>query len=828
VTQTDASEPGAGIEEVGIEEILVLHHSHLDVGYTHSQPILWRLQAEYITQAMDWLERTADLPQDCRPKWTCEATEPVLRWLADATADQTVRFKDLCDQGRIGLSALGWNVSSLIDRPGIRRLLAGKRALEDVVGRPIQVACQHDVNGVPWPLADELLDAGVDLFVMAVNRHLGGPVPPRPGLFAWRTPEGRRLRVFNGSHYTMFDQLLNAWDDEVDRMAEGWNAFHERLRRTGYRLPFVYLTSTCSPIMWDNAPPNPYLPDLIRRWNEQGRGPRIRYATFDDLRERIMRIADDDERMPELTGDWTDYWSFGAGSMPTATAVNQQTKPLLAAAEALKADPALVAAAAEQADLFDEHTASSWNTDPANPQAQAIEAIKQAGAHEGHELAAFAVMDGLERLAGNPVADKGIEGVLLANPTPYPRTVTPTLPESWFTEPTPATERTYRASRMAYENRSWRVPPPTLTTTTTTVTPTPTAGQCRHFGPIDLPAEAWRIIDLDDLPAPDFPNRPTHEIIRQKRSSRELNFASAVDRAPAVGRIESRFHVLTYDPDSGRITSLIDRATAREILRPRPGMDLMSFVLERPDPLVEGTRRAFYQRDLDREMVDESCWEPWSPIHETAERVLSCTAQEQPGHVTLERRFVALGTRSLIQRIRLDAIDPIVRIDIDVDLAGEADPRGVYFALPLAMNQGWQAAFDTAGQTVALDDEQLPGASRGWVTVQSTAAMWDEHGAVALLTPDAPLIQFGGFHFGPPPEAVPRVPDPLLLSWAANNYWDTNFPQVQNGPVSLRYGLLTLPTPDPATIAEHAAKLRSPVLAWPVTTRGHPPSAGVL
>ncbi len=790
-----------------IEEILVLHHSHLDVGYTHSQPILWRLQAEYISQALDWLERTADLPDDHRPKWTCEATEPIRRWLADASPDQLVRFKDLCDQGRIGLSALRWHVSATIDRPGIRRLLAGKRELEDVVGRSIPVACQHDVNGVPWPIADELLDAGVDLFVMAINRHLGRPVAPRPGLFAWETPSGRRLRVFNGSHYTMFDQLLNAWDDSVERMAEGWHAFQERLRRTGYRLPFVYLTSTCSPIMWDNAPPNPYLPDLIRRWNEQEAGPRIRYATFEDLRERVARVPE--EEIPVLGGDWTDFWSFGVGSTPVATAVNQQTKSLLAAAEVLGADPALVDEAADRVDLFDEHSWSYWNTEPGNPQARAIEAIKHAGAHEGHELAAFAVMDALERLAGNPVADKGIAGVLVCNPTPYHRTVALDLPDAWFTEPTAANERTYRASRMAYENRPWRTPAPDE--------------QRAWFGPLDLAPGARRILKLDELPDAVFPGQPTHELVRHNRSARELNFAASVDRAATTGRIESPFHVLTYDPGSGRVTSLVDRATGREILRPRPGMDLLSFIRERPDPLIDGSRRAFYQRDLEREMVDESCWQPWTPIREPAERVLSCSIEERPGRMTLERRFAAPGTTGLIQRICLNAIDPVIRIDIDIDLAGDASPAGVYLALPLAMDPGWRAAFDTAGQTVELDKGQLPGASRGWVTVQSAAAMWDEHGAVALLTPDAPLVQFGGFHFGPPPEAVERVPDPLLLSWVANNYWDTNFPQVQSGRTRLRYGLLTLAEPDATEIAEHAAKLRSPVLTWPVTTGGRAP-----
>jgi hypothetical protein len=254
----------------------------------------------------------------------------------------------------------------------------------------------------------------------------------------------------------------------------------------------------------------------------------------------------------------------------------------------------------------------------------------------------------------------------------------------------------------------------------------------------------------------------------------------------------------------------------------------LSFVRERPDPLVDDSRRAFYARDLDREMADESCWQPCTPIREPAERVLDCAVEERPGSVVLVRRFAAPGTRHLVQRITFDAIDPTIRIDIEVDLVGDATPAGVYFALPLALEPGWRAEFDTAGQAVTLDDGQLPGSSRGWMTVESTATMWDLRGTVALLTPDAPLVQFGGFHFGPPPDAITRDRDPLLLSWVANNYWDTNFPQVQSGPVRLRYGLLTLAEPDRAEIADRAAALRSPVLTWPVTSGGRAPSAGTL
>lgn len=795
-------------QPLAVEDILLLHHSHLDLGYTHSQPVLWELQQEYIDQAIDWLEQTHDLPPGSRPKWTCEATEPLRRWLARASADRIERFRSLHAQGRIGVSALRWHVGSSVDEAGLRRLLAGKDELEQMLGTPIRVACQHDVNGVPWPLADVLLDAGVDFFVMAINAHLGRAVEPRPGMFMWEAPSGRRLRVLNGHHYTMFDQVMFAWDDSVDRMAEGWELLAARLRDLGYALPFVYLTSTCSPVMWDNAPPNPFLPSLVQRWNEAERGPRVGYVTLDDVRERAFGVTEAD--IPTLRGDWTDYWAFGHGSAPIATALNQRAKPLAAAASALAGeDGDVVRRAMECIDLYDEHTFGYWDTVDEHPQTQTIELLKHALAHEGYELASFAVMDGLERLAGNSAADRGVAAVLICNTGPDALTVSPVLPAAWFTDP----QRTYRASRMVYDGRSWEA--------------RFAADDARLFGPVELLPFSWRVVPLDRLPQ-SVPVALSHRVESEAITRRETNIALVANHVRRVGIIDSPFYELRYELHSGRIVSLVDRVRDRELLAPRDGLDFFAYVRERPDGLRDGSRYAFYQRDLDKEKVDISCWQDWSPVRERATRVVACEVYEKAGRMTFERVLEAPGMRHLVQRISFLPADPVIHLEADFELEPDPSPQAVYFAFPLALRAGWEAVFDTAGQVVRLDDDQLPGACRNWVAAETFAALGDGAGAVGLLCPDAPLVQLGDFHFGPPLDAVPRAENPLLLGWPVNNYWETNFPRVQHGRTRLRYGFVSVDTLDVARLRELGRTLRQPALVWPVTTNGRVEGAGRL
>src|SRR5258708_25839025 len=88
-----------------IKELLVLLHTHVDLGYTHPQPVVWELHDRYLEEALDLCERTSDWPEPCRMKWTCELTCTFLHWLERAPQARVHRLHALVRNGQISLGA---------------------------------------------------------------------------------------------------------------------------------------------------------------------------------------------------------------------------------------------------------------------------------------------------------------------------------------------------------------------------------------------------------------------------------------------------------------------------------------------------------------------------------------------------------------------------------------------------------------------------------------------------------------------------------------------------------------------------------------------------
>jgi alpha-mannosidase len=184
-----------------IKTIFVINHSHTDVGFTDFQDVCFRQHREFIEQALDLIEATADYPEGARYRWVCETTGPLERYLRNASAKHIDRFQRWRQKGAIDIAGMQYNLTPLLNLEQMHRSLYPVRRLRENYGLAVRSAMQDDVNGISWVFADLLPAIGIDFLTLAVNPIRGGAPKPRPCAFWWEGPAGGRILVWNGYHY---------------------------------------------------------------------------------------------------------------------------------------------------------------------------------------------------------------------------------------------------------------------------------------------------------------------------------------------------------------------------------------------------------------------------------------------------------------------------------------------------------------------------------------------------------------------------------------------------------------------------------------------------
>ncbi|MFD0693604.1 glycosyl hydrolase-related protein [Paenibacillus sp. GCM10027628] len=781
-----------------IKEVLVLHHSHLDVGYTHAQPILLEMQKNYIDQALQLCELTEDWSELNKFRWTCEATLPVLQWLETATSRQVEQFKRFLQNGQMSISANLLHATPLCSPEQIAKMLYPLKQLRTRFGIDIKTAINHDINGQPWPYSQLLLDAGVEFFIMGINIHFGGFPLTRPSAFHWQTPDRRKLLTFNGEHYSLFSQICNVNAKDTNIMAEGLAKYVEKIESTpDYPFDFIYLTATNLPL-YDNNPPDRDLAELIKSWNGEGREQTISFVTPEQLYAKVKKY---DSQLHVHSGDWTDYWNFGSGSAAKETKLNRRTKQGMKAVELMDAfkreeNPSYLQIkeqAWEQILLYDEHTWGTFNSisEPDHINVDIGWMHKAHYAYLANSLTGYLLGVQMEKLAENPLQSEEPEGIMIVNPSSVPVTHDIRILSSFKTP-----GRHLRADRMRQVLMN---------------------NEANHsgasYGKIELPPFSWRKIPFQTLQEAELSplissHSGTIEWVEEGLWSRDIT----IDE----GYIETPFHKCSFDPLTGRITSLYDKVQNWEVLDLSSPWTLFQYVQETIDPVYHPNHRStLFPRDVEKGNNGISVWNhDWKAKRQTYTQMKSCYVERSAHCVTLILRFEAPGVDHLEQRFTFFDYSADIEMKVSYNKQDITTPEGTYFAIPLNIGS-WRCQYDTAGQFVELDAQQLPGVCRDYITVDKSVSVYDGSHGVTLICPDAPLVQVGNFNFGKEQKSIERHANPLLLAWPMNNYWDTNFRARQPGAVSFTYVLSTFQSFDPASVMESAVRAVSPVLITP-------------
>lgn len=805
------------------KELLVLHHTHVDIGYTHPQDVIWELHDRYLDEAIEHCERTAGYPEGSRMKWTCEVTGVALHWLKSASPRQVERMRKLVANDQIGFGAMLFHWTAIHQEDMLRESLHAIRIVRDTLGADIRFAMQTDVNGIPWSVPDMLLDAGIEGLMMSINIHMGGFPLSRPKVFRWETPSGRELTVFSGEHYNAFtrEAALRCASPVVDvcresvleTMQAGLERYFVRLEKKGWNHEFAILTAT-HPCMDDNGPPNPQLPELVRFWNESGRGPFVRIVSLKELFARIGALGVD--TLPCHGGDWTDYWTNGIASSALEVTMSRRAHGALWGARALGTclppceDRSRAEAAAVQAlHLSNEHT---WNVFASTGAlgtggSGRIEPIPEAEQrlHKSNQCASaltfsrMARRNALDALAGNPPQSVLEEGLLVFNPAETVRRVCLRLPNDLISG-------TYHL--VGGTKHRIDVIEDVLAET----------GATAWVGPVEIPPLSYLTVPLTNLGS----------------------HAPKVDGERGGDFISSPFWRLGFDESTGAITSLLHVGSAKECFDPGAGFDLFGPVQEtlgKASTLareVRDPRASFFsatERNFD-EIVHEdgNGWETnWASVRNRPGNAKRIRVRTNLEGTHLDRWLEMPGINGEIRlTISLPRHEDRVRFTAFFNKADIMEPESLYFSFPFKMPSA-RAHFDTAGVVVGFEREQLPGASRGWVTAGSMMVVEsDTAGSLTLACPDAPLFQIGGFHYGRDLRNANGLNQALLFAWPMNNYWNTNFRASQPGLVRFRYELTRGAAFNPAASARFAAAVARPVMFHPVASLSTGPQPATL
>ncbi len=350
-------------------DLYLIHHTHLDIGYTNRQDEVERMHWQHLEHALAYGAASDTFPAGERFVWHPEGLWAVESYLATHGPAEQARLIAGIQRGWIHLDGLFANLlTGLATEEGLDRALEAGRRLAARTGVPIVSAMTSDIPGFSWGLVPALARSGIRYLSIGPNQgHRIGSFlrvwGDRP--FYWESASGRErvLTWVHGAGYSWFHTGLGY--ERLTTILDEESVFRylDQLDETQYPYAIAALRYN---IGSDNGPPDSTLANAVRSWNERYASPRLVIGTTTGLFEAFERRYG--AGLPVVRGDLTGYWEDGAASSARETGLIRRTAESLTETERLAGqlgvalDANAVYAAWRQVLLFYEHTWGSWNS----------------------------------------------------------------------------------------------------------------------------------------------------------------------------------------------------------------------------------------------------------------------------------------------------------------------------------------------------------------------------------------------------------------------------------------------------------------------------------
>ena len=757
-----------------LQHVTLVHHTHMDIGYTDLAGEVLDQQLGHLDGALALCRGNADRPEEERFRWTIESAWLVRDYLACRPRAARAELLDALRAGWCELQAfLTQPLTELSTIDDLAECLAYAVDLGRSEGFPVRCGMIDDIGGYAGRLPSVMAGMGVPYLVAGVGAfqvHL--PWADLPHLFYLEDKAGGRVLVWNlgidrclspqemtnlAAVYGQADLFLvgpfakalagrEARGVELDLASapetgdarSRFAAFLDRLGREDY--PYSELLLQYG---GDNRGPDEGLVGLIGKLNRIVDLPRFSLGTPTAFFQHMERTYGDS--IPVVRGALTDPWNLRANPAPAALMIFRAAQRELRAAEAwrtLAAEPLPAPAAEacrEQLQLYADHTCglSEWGWEKAfeatgTCRAPEFDRYRQSWATK--RLYAEQALDLARRRARasfQATASAGAAGprVAVANESPFP-TSGPVELYTGRGGPTLCGLRDEEGRAIALQQ----------------------TGNRRYvFVAPEIPAFGMRWL------RPEFGASPPRS-----------------EEAP----LASDWLELDFDPETGAVHSLRDRATGFEWLDPA-GPALGATVYETVANVGHGPRQAGMALD----------WERRFHAVET-ELVRVANGGAVFGELVVDERIDGPGGPVRIRRTvrvyrQLPRVDVVVRVDKPETAAKEA----LHIAFPLAgrgsfgldQNAGW------------LDPSRdlAPGAMQDLLYANSCVWTHAAGGTAVLAVPDAPIVSLGRIRLGEWRDGQPFAADSnAIYAFLYHNLLNTDCPVWQEIRDEFRFSLV--------------------------------------
>ena len=297
-TKEKAAEKNASTR-LGVGQVVIVYKTHFDIGYSGTvQQVVHDYRTSMCDKVLEAIDKNSSQPKDQQFVWTLSGW-PMTQILWEGQApDRREKIEKAIREGNLAVHSFPFSMHvETSDPEDLVRGLNISSTIDRKYGRPLSISAKmSDVPGHSWIIPTLCAHAGIKFY------HMGGPYVNRdlglPPFFWWEGPDGSRLLTLYKNGYGSDPLPAGEWPFKT----------------------WVYINMTGD----NQGPPDPA---TVKRDLEyyRSRGIQARVGTMDDFAELILK--EDLSHLPVIRSDIGDTWIHGAMSMPEASKLAQHIRP---------------------------------------------------------------------------------------------------------------------------------------------------------------------------------------------------------------------------------------------------------------------------------------------------------------------------------------------------------------------------------------------------------------------------------------------------------------------------------------------------------------------